>query len=165
MLSVGKLLKVHGLKGELKTQCFLDSPALFKKISVVFVKGTKYFVEQARVSGQFVLLKLKKIDTVDDAKNLCGEEVFAEKEDMPSLPEGRFYIADLIGCIVMSEGNRVGRVKDVLQYGSADVIVLTKEGNTVMLPWVSGLFTSVETDKKLIFADAKKLAEVAVYED
>ena len=165
MLNVGKTLKVHGLKGELKTQSFLDSPDLFKKIRTVFIKNIAYSVEKTRRSGEFVLLKLKNVDTVDDAKKLCGLEVFADKSDLPELPEGRYYIAELIGCIVMSDTQRIGRIKDVLQYGSADVIVLTKEGKTIMLPWIKGLFTEIDVEKKLIFADKEKLAEVAVYED
>ena len=165
MLIVGKTLKVHGLKGELKTQCYLDSPDLFKKIPVVQLKNKEYAVEQARKSGDFVLLKLKGIDNVDDAKVLCNLEVSAEKEKMPPLPDGRYYIADLIGCIVMSGTERVGKIKEVLQYGSADVIVLTKEGKTIMLPWVKGVFVSIDTERKLVYADKDKLSEVAVYED
>lgn len=165
MLVVGKTLKVHGLKGELKTQSFLDSPDLFKKIKSVFIKGKEYAVESTRLNGEFVLLKLKTIDTVDQAKLLCGLEITTEKTQLPSLPEGRYYISDLIGCIVIAEKNRIGRVKDVLQYGSADVIVLTKEGKTIMLPWVKDLFISIDTDTKIIIADKKKIDEVAVYED
>lgn len=165
MLIVGKTLKVHGLKGELKTQCYLDSPDLFKKIPVVQLKNKEYAVEQARKSGDFVLLKLKGIDNVDDAKALCNLEVSAEKEKMPPLPDGRYYIADLIGCIVMSGTERVGKIKEVLQYGSADVIVLTKEGKTIMLPWIKGVFVSIDTERKLVYADKDKLSEVAVYED
>ncbi|MBO4538993.1 MAG: 16S rRNA processing protein RimM [Clostridia bacterium] len=162
---VGKTLKTHGLKGELKTQSFLDSPALFKKISSVRINDKDYSVEQARTSGEFVLLKLKGIDTVDAAQVLCGADVIADKNKMPALPVGRYYIADLIGCIVMSGTERVGKIKDVLQYGSADVIVMTKEGKSIMLPWIEGVFVSVDTDKKLIYADKEKLKEVAVYED
>ncbi len=165
MLVVGKTLKVHGLKGELKTQCYLDSPDLFKKIPVVRLKNKDYDVEQARRSGEFVLLKLKGVDTVDDAKSLCNIEISAEKDKMPPLPDGRYYIADLIGCIVMSGTERVGKIKDVLQYGSADVVVLTKEGKTIMLPWVKGVFVSIDTERKLVYADKEKLNEVAVYED
>ncbi len=165
MLLIGKTIKVHGLKGELKTQCFLDSPDLFKKIRSIFVNNNTYSVEQSRVSGQFVLLKLKGIDTVDDAKKICGLDIYAEKDKMPKLPQGRYYIADLLGCIVMSSTVRVGKIKDVLQYGAADVIVLTKEGKEIMLPWIDGLFTSVDIEKKLIYVNEQKLNEVAVYED
>ena len=162
---VGKTLKTHGLKGELKTQCFLDSPHLFKKISSVRLNNKEYTVEQARVGGDFVLLKLKNVDGVDAAKVLCGVDVFVDKNKMPALPAGRYYIADLVGCIVMAGTERVGKIKDVLQYGSADVIVMTKEGKSIMLPWVEGVFVSVDTEKKLIYADKDKLKEVAVYED
>ena len=162
---VGKTLKTHGLKGELKTQCFLDSPNLFKKIPSVRINDKEYKVEQARTNGEFVLLKVKGVDTVEAAKVLCGMEVIADKDKMPSLPAGRYYIADLVGCIVMCGTERVGKIKDVLQYGSADVIVMTKEGKSIMLPWVEGVFVSVDTEKKLIYADKDKLKEVAVYED
>ena len=165
MLVVGKTIKVHGLKGELKTQSLLDSPDLFIKIKSVEIKNKSYNVEHVRVSGDFVFLKLQLIDTVDDAKLLCGHDVLVEKDQLPPLPKGRFYINDLIGCIVMADTTRIGKIKDVLQYGAADVLVLTKEGKTIMLPWVKDLFISVDTDKKLIFANAKKISEVAVYEN
>lgn len=165
MLTVGKTLKVHGLKGELKVQCFLDSPALFSKIEKISLLKQEYFIEKARVNGEFVLLKLKGVDDANKAQELCGAEIFAEKTELPPLPDGRFYIADLIGCVVQSNGERVGKIKDVLQYGSADVLVLTKEGKTIMLPWVKDLFATVSIDSKVIEADKKRLEEVAVYED
>ena len=165
MLVVGKTLKVHGLKGELKTQSFLDSPDLFNKIKSVVIKNKRYSVEKARQNGEFVLLKLASVDTVDAAKELCGLEVQAEKEQLPTLPDGRFYISDLIGCIVMAEKERVGKIKEVLQYGAADVLVLTKEGKTIMLPWVKNLFDSVDIDRKLKKKKKKTVDEVAVYED
>ena len=162
---VGKILKAHGLKGELKTDCFLDSPHLFAEISEVKIKDKYFSVEKTRTSGNFVLLKLHGIDTIESASLFAGQEVIVDKDKMPLLQEGRYYIDDLVGCIVFADKIRLGKIKEILQYGAADVIVLTKEGKKILLPWVSDLFISVDTTAKLIFANKKRFDEVAVYED
>ncbi len=165
MLIIGKAIKTHGLKGECKLECFCDSPSTLKNLKSVYIRNTVYEVEKITVSGAFVYIKIKNIDTVEEAKKLIGLEFSAEKQALPPLPEGRYYIADLVGCSVYADAEKLGTVKDVLQYGAADVLVMKKEGKEILFPWTEDIFTEVDTEAKKIIVNKPRFDEVAVYED
>ena len=165
MLSVGKILKTHGLKGELKVQSYLDSPYLFREITDVVVKDTAYKIKSARVAGEFIFVLFDGFDTIDSVTNFVGAEIFCEKNNLPPLSEGRYYIAELIGCDVFAGDERIGKMREMLQNGSADVFVVKKDGKSILFPWINGLVERIDTDKKTIILNRKVFGEVAVYED
>lgn len=166
MLAVGKALKAHGIRGDVKAESYMDAPDLFSKIKTLYVGGKPYTVEKARAMGNFVLIKFKDVDTMNAAEAFRNRELFAKKEDLPKPKEGRYYIDDLIGCATSDgDGQFLGTVSDVYQYGSADVYVLEYKGKTVMFPFVDGVVLNVDTDNKKITVDGKEFEKVAVYED
>lgn len=165
MLSVGKILKPHGIKGELKVESYMDSAESFLPIKHVKIKNTTYTIKKVRVSGGFVYLFFDGIDNMDMAEKLRSCEIFAERTELPDLPIDRYYICDLIGCSV-SDGDKVyGKIKDVLNYGSADIVVLSKQGKEISFPWIKEVEKSIDIDAKLFLVNKDKFQEVVVYED
>ena len=166
MLKVGKILRPHGVKGEVKTESYLDSPDLLARTKTVFIGGTKYTVEFGRVSGGFCLLKLSGISDMNGAESLRNLELSAEKSDLPPLSVGRFYISDLLGCKVFVSDTYIGKLTDILQNGAKDVYTVENEsGKTVYFPLADGVITDINIAEKRITADRNRFDEVAVYED
>lgn len=163
MLTAGKVLKTHGIRGEVKVQSYMDSLASFKDISVVFIKSKEYEVTSVKYIGDFCILKLKGIDTVEEAELFRNCEIGIDREELP-LPDGRYYIVDLIGCEVFAGEKSIGKLSDVLQYSSTDVYSVTGEKN-VMFPLADGVFIDADIKNKKIFIDERRFDEVAVYED
>lgn len=165
MLAVGKILKPHGIKGFVKAESFMDGPALLCRIKTLYVGG-EYAVEKASVSGNFVLLKLKGVDSMDAAEKLRGMQLFAKKSDLPKPDEGRYYIDDLLKSDVADEdGKFIGVLYEILQHGSADVYVVKNNGATVMFPLIDGVVESFDTENKKITVNRAEFDKVAVYED
>lgn len=166
MLLVGKVLKARGVRGEIKAECYTDAPSDLLSLNRLFIDGKEYPVEKIREQGGFLLVKFRSIDDMDTAETLRNKELFAEKSDLPALPQGRFYIEDVVGSVVFLEEEKLGKLIDVLQYGSADVFVVkTSDGNDVLFPYVGDVVTSVDPDNKRIVLNAAEFAKVAVYED
>ena len=76
------------------------------------------------------------------------------------LEENEFYIADLVGSEVFVETSKIGILKQVLQYGSADIFVLDSNGKEIMMPFVNGLVNSFDSEKKVIILNKDKYSEV-----
>ena len=166
MLAVGKGLKAHGIRGDVKTECYTDTPALFLKIKKLTVDKKEYEIEHARISGNFVLVKFRGIDTMNDAERFRNKEFFAKKSDLPDPGEGRYYIDDVIGCFVYDGEKKIGAMEDILQYGSADVYVMRGiDGKMVMFPYVDGVIEKIDVVEKEIFIIKNGFDKVAVYED
>ena len=114
--------------------------------------------------NDFVLLNLSGINTMTEAEELKNETVFCDKKFMPKITPDRFYIDDIIGCEVIVGEKSVGKIVDILQYGSADVVVVRGE-KKVMFPWIKELNVRVDVDKKKFIVDPQKFSEVRVDED
>lgn len=165
MLTIGKALKAHGVRGDIKVDCYLDTPQKMLKIKEVLIDGKNYKIERTAQSGSFVLFKLEGIDTMEQAETLRNTLIMAKKEDLPPNEEGRYYIDDIIGCTIISGEETIGKVVDIYQYGSADIYVVSSDKGQIMFPFVDGVIDNIDITNKLITINNSKFAEVAVYED
>ncbi len=164
-IEVGKVLKAQGIKGEIKLQCFLDSALMLKELKNLYIGSNMYTIEHMRTDGTYCYAKLAGIFDRTAAEALQNCAVFADKESL-ILPQNRYFVQDLLDCIVAKDnGEIVGRVIDVLQYGAADVFVCQNNGKEVSFPFLNDLIIFVNVDCKKIVLSAERFAEVAVYED
>ena len=125
-LLIGKFVGSHGLHGDIKMQVYTDSVAMLKKLEKITCGVAVYVVESVREHKNVALFKLTNIDTPEAALPLIGQEVYADRDDLPPLPEGRYYAEDLIGLSVLStEGEALGKITDVFSTGSNDVYEIT----------------------------------------
>ena len=120
-LTIGKVLKPRGLKGELKFETYSSDPARFSCLKKLGIDNTEYAVERISVEGNVAYCVLFGVDSVEKAESLRGKLVTCDRNDLPALEEGEHYIVDMIGLAVVVNGETKGRISDILQYGSADV--------------------------------------------
>lgn len=164
-IEIGKVLKAQGIKGEIKLACFVDDAAMLKNVKQMYIGTNAYSVAHVRCDGNFCYVSLDGVSYRNAAEALRNWTVYADKESV-SLPQNRYFVDDLIGCKVStSDGTTVGEVVDVLQYGAADVFVCSGAKGEVSFPFLNDLVLSVNVESKAIIVDAKRLGEVAVYED
>ena len=123
MLECGKIVNTHGLRGEVKALYYTDDPAFFDTVKRVHLSsGKSLTLSSWRQNKGAVLLKFKEIGSVEEAEALVGKTMSVSRADLPPLPEGRYYIADILGMeVVTDEGRNLGKVTDVFKTGSNDV--------------------------------------------
>ncbi|MBE7056123.1 MAG: 16S rRNA processing protein RimM [Ruminococcaceae bacterium] len=154
--TIGKIVNTHGVRGELKVIPETDDPGRFSKLKTVRVKlrnnVTEYEVERARGQGTFILLKLKGIDTPEQGMLLKNSLLEVHRKDAIKLPEGMWFIGDLIGCSVFEDdGNCLGKVINVLQTGSNDVYEVTDDqGRTILIPALKTVVLDVNIEEAVI---------------
>lgn len=163
MLVIGKVLKAHGIKGEIKVQSFMDTPDILLKVKEVYIDNVLYKIQRTALNGSFVLYKLSDIDSVESAEKLRNFDILTKKEKLPPSNE-RYYIEDIIGCTVLAD-KAIGKVVDILQYGSADIYVVESDGKQIMFPFIDGVIDSIDIKRKEITVNKTKFSQVAVYED
>ena len=130
---LGQVLKSQGIKGEVKLRPYTDDLERFGALCHVYLKkgGTyqKHSVQSARVYKEFAFLKIEGIDDRNAAEELRGQSIYIDREHAAPLPEGAYYIADLIGLRVEEEGGEVvGVVEDIIKIaGGMDVYQVKTE--------------------------------------
>lgn len=129
---LGKIIKPHGIKGAVKIKSFAESPESFIRIKQIFVDNqdgnptrSTFNVENAGGMGGKVILKLKELNTREDAEALIGSVITTTRDNLPETNEGEYYWSDLIGLEVYdASGKHFGTIKNVLPTGSNDVYVV-----------------------------------------
>ena len=123
LLPTGQIVNTHGLRGHVKVQPWSDDPADLLEPTRFFIDNTEYKVESASLQKSMVLLKLKGVDSIDDAAKLRNKELCLCRDDV-ELEEGVAFIADLIGLPVLADGQEIGKLTEVMTLPGNDVYVV-----------------------------------------
>lgn len=167
---IGTVAKPQGIRGELKINSLSDSLDRFLQLKYVFVENgstySRFNVKGARLGDDCAFLFLEKIYTRDEAEMLRGKYICVDRENAIKLPEGRYFIFDIIGCKCITDtGEILGTVTEVMQPGANDVYVVSSQNKEVLVPAVKGFILNINIENKIITVKGDMLKEVAVYED
>lgn len=95
-LQVGAITSTHGIRGEVKVFPTTDDPARFKKLKKVILDTGKrqidMEIQSVRFFKQFVIVKFKGIDNINDVEQYKGSSLFVSRENAVSLEENEYYI-------------------------------------------------------------------------
>ena len=151
LLQAGKICNTHGVKGYVKIIPWTDYPEVFEDFSHIYVDEKKYEVEKVSYKKASVLLKLSGVDTVSDAEKLKDKTVYCTKEELGDLPQDTYFVADLLGCFVYNNDVLLGKLKDVIPTGSADVYEIEDESRKcIYLPAIKENILSIDIAEKRI---------------
>ncbi len=159
-LEVGKLNNTHGINGELKMQLWCDDINYLKQFKTLYFddKGEKSVdVLLARPQKNLAIIKLKGIDTIEQAEEIKGKILYCNRDDA-SIDEKANYIADLIGCRVVDidSDEEYGRVVDVLNYGSCDIYDTLSNGKHILIPVTPDIVKEINTEYQVVKIKAMK---------
>ena len=157
-LEIGQIVNTHGLRGDLKVMPWCDDPAIFDELAYVIIDDTEYNIEKSRMQKNMVLLKLEGIDHINEAEKYRNKILTVPREEMGDLPEGAYYICDLLGCSVETvSGRDLGKIVDIIKTGSNDVYVVEDNGKKqVLIPVIDEVVKSVDIEEKLIVIEPLK---------
>ena len=130
-----QITNTHGIHGEVRIVPWADGPDFLRQFSTLYVDGAPKKVLSARVHKGSVIAKLDGVDTVEGAMLLKGKTVQLRRADA-KLPEGAFFLADIIGLDVVDEaGEKLGTLKEVLSPSRQQVYVVAGE-REILIPAV-----------------------------
>ena len=123
-LEIGKIVNIHGLKGDVKVMPWCDEPELLCDFDRLFIDRDKkeIAVEDARVFKNTVIMRFEGCTSPEEAEKLRNKVLYIHRDDL-ELEEGVYFIQDLIGLKVIDadNGKVYGTLKDVSQTGANDV--------------------------------------------
>ena len=135
LLECGKIVNTHGIRGEVKIQPWADSPEVLCALPALYIDGTPVTLRSARVHKGNVIALLDGVTDVEQAMLLKNKVVWLNREDL-DLPEGSFFLADLMGLRVVDEaGRELGVLTDVPSPSRQQVYVVQGE-RELMIPAV-----------------------------
>ena len=155
-LEIGQIVNTFGIKGQVKIVPFTDDITRFDELKEIYVEKKNelklFQIEQVNYKKNMVILKLKGIETVEEAEKLRNCYLKIDRKDAKKLPKDTYFIVDLLGLDVYTdEGNLLGKVDDVNNAGSSDIYVVKDElGKQILLPAIKDVLKEVDLENKKI---------------
>jgi 16S rRNA processing protein RimM len=161
-LVVGRVVKAHGVTGEVIVEVRTDDPDLRFTVGSS-LRGrpsrggpeSRYVVESVREHSGRLLVRLEGVADRNAADALRGTLFVVDSEDLPPIEDpDEFYDHQLEGLqVVTTTGIAVGSVADVLHTAAGELLSIRSEEGEVLVPFVSAIVTSVSLTDRTIEID------------
>ncbi len=153
---IGKVVNVVGIKGEVKIYNY-STPDRFEHLEHVYLEKknnlTEYKIQKARHTGNTSVVLLEGINDRNQAEFLVNSAVYIMEEDLEELPEGIYYIRDLIGCKVidLETGVEIGVITNVDQSSAQDNYeIKLANGKLTLIPAVKEFIKEIDIKSKQV---------------
>lgn len=154
LLQVGVISSTHGVRGEVKVFPTTDDVKRFKRLKKVILDTGKeqlpLEIEGVKFFKQFVILKFRGIDNINDIEKYKGKSLLVDREHAVKLKKDEYFIADMIGMDVFTEdGELFGALKDVMETGANDVYIIEmSDGKEVLVPAIKQCILDVDIENR-----------------
>lgn len=167
-LECGRIINKRGIGGELKVECYCDSPTAINGAKVLFTDAdgkSSHKVKSIKNYKGFLYIMLDDVNSAEQADAMRGKSLFVNRDDI-EVSSDRTFISDLIGLEVrdFESGVVYGKIKDVRNFGASDIYVIYDGKNEYMLPAVEGIVIEKNLDSHIlikpipgIFDDAEEI--------
>ena len=148
-LAVGRVLRPHGVRGDLLLQVLTDFPERLEPGGTVYVgeEAVPYLLTKAHVHGQHLIVHLTGCDDIDAGQGFRNQLIQIRRQAAAPLPEGQYYFHQLIGLeVVTEEGEALGRLEEVVETGANDVYVVKNDQGEVLLPAIKSVIRQIDLE-------------------
>lgn len=156
-MTIGKVLRVHGIRGDVRVRSLSDVPDRFETLAQVTVEGPSgarrpLIVRAARPMARDYLVSFEGVDTPEAATQLVGSLLQIEEDRSAPLPDGQYYQHDLVGMEVRTEeGMSVGTLADIFPTGANAVFVVRgADGREHLIPATREVVRAVDVGGRLM---------------
>ena len=142
-IEAGEIVTTHGVRGEVKVLSWLDSPEMLCEFDRCRISGREYVMDSVRVQKTCNLVKLRGVDTMEEAQKLRGKTMELYRED---ISDELIFASELVDVEVYADGACIGKIKEVLDYPGNSVYVVQGE-REYLIPAVKELILSTDLER------------------
>lgn len=158
---VGKIINTHGIRGEvrvLSTSDFTDERFMPGNALYLFDKGElvkEVIVKTHRKHKQFDLLSFEKLEDINIIEGFKGFDIKISEDQQQDLEDGSYYYHQIIGLdAVTLDGEKIGKISEILAPGANDVWVVKRKGKKeLLLPVIDDVIKKVDLEQGLVVVD------------
>lgn len=151
-IEAGKIVGTHGVRGMVRIMPWADNGEFLCGFNTLYLsEETPLIISQIKPHGNVVIAQIKNIDSIEKAEKLRNKVVYIKRSDA-NIPEGRYFVSELIGCTVKDyeNGSCYGTITDVSGTGANDVWHIKKDDKEYLLPAVNDVVKRVDIDSEII---------------
>ena len=161
-LRIGKIISLHGIKGEVKIFPTTDDLNRFNDLKEFYIlenddanddefeKLDTFTSEGVKYIKNTCILKIRGYNKIEESTKLIGKNIYVSRDNATPLKNNEYYIVDLIGLKAYIADEYIGDVKDIMKSSSTDILVIDYNGKDLLVPMVTDFVEKVDVDKSVI---------------
>ncbi len=159
LVPLGKVLKVHGIRGKVKVTPFGETLEQLERGRTVYFRDPEQrwrplVIEKVQRQPKSLIISFRGVWNRDQAEVLRGKKIYLPVSQLPELEEGEYYHYQLIGLQVIDvHGEVLGKLTEIIITGSIDVYVVKKRDTEVLIPALESVIKEVNLHEKKMVVD------------
>ncbi len=154
LISAGKIVGVHGIKGALRVHSFLEDPENFKNYKKFYLGDMPVKIKLNFTKPNIAIIQINNLTDRNEAEKLVGKEIYLDKSEMPELKNDEYYYSDLIGLKVIDGQNNkeIGQILNVTNFGAGDLFEIKfNDGKPArFFPFSKNIFPKIDISAKFV---------------
>ena len=155
----GKVVKTHGIKGEISIRIDADEPTAYLDLNYMFIEITNklvpFFIASFKILGNKAYVALDTVNTIELASSFAGKDIYLPLELLPKLNDDQFYFHEINGFKIIDETEGlIGELEQVLEYPNQSLFQVFKEGKEILIPIQDEIIKKVDKKNKTIYIQA-----------
>ena len=155
----GKIVKTHGIKGELTLRIDAKDNFDYNDIEYILIEindiKIPYFLKSVSFGNNKLFISLQDVDNIEEAASFVGKPVYLPLSLLPVLCGNSFYGREVIGFVLEDiHFGVVGVVADVFEYPTQAVIQVMRDGKEILMPVHEHIIREIDRDTERIVVDA-----------
>lgn len=152
-LEIGKFVGTHGVRGMVRIQPWSDDGEFLTQFKRFYLNGGKTKINISKITphGNIVIAAINGVDSIEEAEKLRGQVLYINRDDA-KLPEGRYFVSEIIGAKVFDAdtGVLLGILTDVSPTGANDVWHIKSGESEYLVPAIPDVIISVDINTDTI---------------
>ena len=161
-LRIGKIISLHGIKGEIKVFPTTDDIKRFddlKKFYIVdsedaddkiFENSDEYEKTDVKYIKNTCILKIKGYDKIEQSTKLIGKNIYVDRDNAIKLNSNEYFIIDLMGLNCYLKDKLIGNVKDIMKTKANSILVIDYDNKDLLVPLVDDFIKKIDIEKSII---------------
>ena len=148
-LEIGKFVGTHGVRGMVRIQPWSDDGEFLTQFENFYLENGKTKIEMSKIAphGNVVIAQIKGVNSIEDAEKFRNQVLYIKRDDA-RLPEGRYFVSEIIGSMVYDADTDalLGTLSDVSPTGANDVWHIKSGDKEYLLPAIPDVIVDVDID-------------------
>ena len=161
-LRIGKIISLHGIKGEVKVFPTTDDIKRFDNLKDFCISSSEdandnefeninlYVSEGVKYIKNTCILKIKDFNRIEESTKLIGKNIYVKRENAIPLKNDEYYVMDLIGIKAFLSNEHIGNVKDIMKSKYYSLLVINYKNKDVLIPMVKDYVESIDIENSKI---------------
>lgn len=164
-ISIAKVLKPQGIKGELKCQVLTEKVDIFSTLKTIICENQTISVISSVYRLGYVYIMLEGVNSIEKADKFRNKTFYISKDEYGELAEDNYFIEDLVGVKLKSQdGEYIGEILDIENYGASDIAIVKEGVCSRSVPFIAKIFLSVDINQKIAIVNKEEYEEHKVWQ-